>query len=91
MTDPPSLPQSSQAFAQVPLIVGLASRNNTLSFLTGISYQKLNYLHRASARVCLLHAWVHVYGYLTTGVGPGTKFPFTEEYMVWVSRVVPYL
>lgn len=63
------------AFAQMPLIVGLASRNNVISYLTGISYEKLNYLHRASGRVCVLTTWLHTLGWFHKGLGrhgPGT-------------------
>ncbi|KAK1925280.1 FAD-binding domain-containing protein [Papiliotrema laurentii] len=48
-----------QAFCQCPLIIVLIQKNNIISFLTGITYQKLNYLHRASSRVALLFSWVH--------------------------------
>jgi predicted ferric reductase len=64
------------AFAQIPLIVGLASRNNVLSWITGVSYEKLNYLHRASGRICILTTWLHTLGWFHKGLGkhgPGTK------------------
>lgn len=63
------------AFAQMPLIVGLASRNNIISYMTGISYEKLNYLHRAAGRVCILTTWLHTLGWFHKGLGhhgPGT-------------------
>ncbi|KAL7411008.1 hypothetical protein BDY24DRAFT_417348 [Mrakia frigida] len=50
------------AFAQMPLIVGLASKNNVISFVTGISYEKLNFLHRSSSRACLILSWAHSIG-----------------------------
>lgn len=59
----------SQAFAQLPLIVGLASKNNGISWVTGVSYEKLNYLHRASARVCVLTSWVHWTLWVKKGLG----------------------
>jgi len=61
------------AVAQVPLIIALAGKNNLVSFLTGISYEKLNFLHRASGRVCLGMAWIHAIGYwyLNKGYVPG--------------------
>lgn len=58
-----------QAFYQVPLIIGLAGKNNTISYLTGISYQKFNYLHRAAGRLCLLTASIHAIGWIIKGVG----------------------
>lgn len=45
--------------SQIPLVVGLASRNNVLSYLTGISYEKLNFLHRTAARVMVLSVALH--------------------------------
>lgn len=58
-----------QAFAQLPLIVGLAGKNNLISYFTGISYEKLNYLHRASGRVCVLTSWVHWILWVQKGLG----------------------
>lgn len=52
------------AVAQIPLIIALAGKNNLISFMTGISYEKLNFLHRAAGRVCLLCVWIHSGGYL---------------------------
>nr|GAT44818.1 predicted protein [Mycena chlorophos] len=50
------------ATAQFPLIVALGMKNNILSFLTGISYDKLNFLHRTVARVLVVLLWVHAGG-----------------------------
>ncbi|WWC70536.1 uncharacterized protein I206_104487 [Kwoniella pini CBS 10737] len=47
------------SFSQLPIILLLVSKNNPISSLTGITYQKLNYLHRASSRICLLSSWGH--------------------------------
>lgn len=58
-----------KSFAQLPLIVGLAAKNNIVSWFTGISYEKLNYLHRASARVCVLTSWVHWTLWVKKGLG----------------------
>ncbi|WVR09402.1 hypothetical protein IAU60_006469 [Kwoniella sp. DSM 27419] len=51
------------AVAQVPMIIALAGKNNLISFLTGIPYDRLNYLHRASAKLCLLGVWIHAGGH----------------------------
>ncbi|OCF32660.1 hypothetical protein I316_05581 [Kwoniella heveanensis BCC8398] len=51
------------AAAQVPMIIALAGKNNLISFLTGIPYDRLNYLHKASARLCLLGVWIHAGGH----------------------------
>jgi hypothetical protein len=54
----------AQAFAQLPIIIALAGKNNLISFLTGVPYQELNYLHRASGRLCLLCSWLHTIGWI---------------------------
>lgn len=85
--DPDARDADIQCYVQIPLIVGLASRNNTISYLTGISYQNLNYLHRAAGRVCFLFAWIHTISYCVMGLGkhgPGNRV-FTT---VRCSRVV---
>ncbi|WWC63559.1 uncharacterized protein I303_106163 [Kwoniella dejecticola CBS 10117] len=51
------------AVAQVPMIIALAGKNNLISFLTGIPYDRLNYIHRASAKLCLLGVWIHAGGH----------------------------
>ncbi|KAL7419519.1 ferric-chelate reductase Frp1 [Cryptotrichosporon argae] len=62
-------PMGIVAFAQIPLITALSARTNVLSLITGVSYEKLNYLHRASARVCVLASWLHTIGWLVKGLG----------------------
>ncbi|KLO19817.1 hypothetical protein SCHPADRAFT_817568 [Schizopora paradoxa] len=47
------------ASSQLALIVALAGKNNVLSYLTGVSHEKLNVLHRAAARSCLVLLWIH--------------------------------
>lgn len=73
-------PMGVVAFYQIPLVVGLASRNNVISFVTGIGYEKLNYLHRAAGRVCILTTWLHTLGWFHKGLGkhgPGTEIFLT--------------
>jgi hypothetical protein len=60
-----------QAFAQLPIIIALAGKNNLISFLTGVPYQELNYLHRASGRLCLLCSWIHTIGWIDGAYGVG--------------------
>lgn len=48
------------AIAQVPLIILLAGKNNLIGFITGVSYERLNVLHRWSARMLLLLATIHL-------------------------------
>ncbi|GMK58647.1 hypothetical protein CspeluHIS016_0600890 [Cutaneotrichosporon spelunceum] len=73
-------PMGYAAFMQLPLIVGLASKNNVLSAITGISYEKLNYLHRASGRVCVLTTYLHWGKWVQKGLGrhgPGSEIFLT--------------
>ncbi|KAK0192433.1 ferric reductase NAD binding domain-containing protein [Armillaria mellea] len=48
--------------SQLSLLVALGMKNNIFSFLTGISFDKLNYLHRMVARVLCVLIWVHAGG-----------------------------
>lgn len=47
------------AIAQVPLLILLAGKNNLISFFTGVSYERLNVLHRWVSRGVLLMATIH--------------------------------
>jgi hypothetical protein len=51
--------------AQLSLIFLLASKNNIIGYLSGISYERLNWLHRWCARCMLLTATMHM-GYFFT-------------------------
>ncbi|KAF8998385.1 iron reductase [Cyathus striatus] len=56
------------AASQLPLIAALGMKNNIISFLTGISFDKLTYLHRMTARsVCAL-IWLHAGGRIKLGL-----------------------
>ncbi|KAF2829817.1 hypothetical protein CC86DRAFT_285879 [Ophiobolus disseminans] len=50
---------------QLPLIFLLSSKNNIIGYLSGISYERLNWLHRWCARTMLLTATIHM-GYFFT-------------------------
>lgn len=54
------------AIAQVPLLILLAGKNNLIGIVTGISYDRLNILHRWVARGSLLLATLH-FGYQSYG------------------------
>lgn len=54
------------AVAQVPLLVLLINKNNIIGLLTGASYERLNVIHRWSARIMLLMAIFH-FGFQSTG------------------------
>ena len=54
------------AIAQVPLLILLSGKNNLIGLVTGISYERLNVLHRWVARGLLLLATLH-FGYQNYG------------------------
>ncbi|THH33660.1 hypothetical protein EUX98_g541 [Antrodiella citrinella] len=59
------------ASSQLPLIVALAGKNNIISFCTGIGHEKLNVLHRAAARTCLILLWIHAISHVVAGLKTG--------------------
>lgn len=48
------------SIAQLPLIVVLAGRDNIIGALTGVGYERLNWLHRWTARTLWLSATLHM-------------------------------
>lgn len=50
------------AIAQLPLIVLLSSKRNYIGFFTGMGYERLNWLHRWTARALLFTVLIH-FGY----------------------------
>ncbi|KAJ6577031.1 hypothetical protein DFH09DRAFT_356000 [Mycena vulgaris] len=50
------------AGSQLPLMTAFGMKNNIISFLTGVSFDKLEHLHRVTARVICVMFWVHAYG-----------------------------
>ncbi|KAJ3493941.1 hypothetical protein NLJ89_g10910 [Agrocybe chaxingu] len=56
------------AASQLPLMAALGMRNNLISWVTGISFDKLNFLHRMAARSLCLLVWIHAAGRLTLGL-----------------------
>lgn len=46
--------------AQVPLLILLAGKNNLIGLVSGISYERLNVIHRWSARILLFLVTLHV-------------------------------
>ncbi|GLB33682.1 putative FAD-binding domain containing protein [Lyophyllum shimeji] len=67
------------ASAQLPLVVSLAGKNNIISFLTGVSHEKLNVLHRAAARTCLILLWLHAITRTVSGLPP--QFDFSHNWV----------
>lgn len=52
------------ATAQLPLVTVTGTKNNVLAYLVGIPEDKLNYIHRMTARVVFVLLWVHSGGEL---------------------------
>ncbi|PWN53485.1 hypothetical protein IE53DRAFT_377289 [Violaceomyces palustris] len=50
------------SFASLPFVIALAGKNNVVSFLTGVSYERLQFLHKVSARMMLLLSLLHMVG-----------------------------
>ncbi|KAJ7111813.1 ferric reductase NAD binding domain-containing protein [Mycena epipterygia] len=50
------------AGSQLPLMTAFGMKNNFISFLTGVSFDKLEHLHRVMARVICVLFWVHAFG-----------------------------
>ncbi|KAF1925431.1 ferric-chelate reductase [Didymella exigua CBS 183.55] len=69
---------------QLPLIFLLSGKNNVIGFLTGVSYERLNWLHRWTARCMLLTATIHM-GYFLSVWAPYNYFPIQlkQNKLVW--------
>ncbi|KAJ7430521.1 ferric reductase like transmembrane component-domain-containing protein [Mycena galericulata] len=52
------------AATQLPLLIALGMKNNILTVLTGVSFDKLNILHRIVARVLCVILWIHGSGHI---------------------------
>ncbi|KAH9895032.1 ferric reductase NAD binding domain-containing protein [Cubamyces lactineus] len=48
----------SLAVSQFPLITALGTKNSVLAYITGISYDKLNFMHRMTSRVVFILLWI---------------------------------
>ncbi|KAH7890605.1 FAD-binding domain-containing protein [Phlebopus sp. FC_14] len=55
------------ASSQLPLVTALGTKHNLVSLVTGVSYDKLNFMHRVTARTCftllLVHAGAEIYSF----------------------------
>ncbi|KAG1907913.1 ferric reductase NAD binding domain-containing protein [Suillus fuscotomentosus] len=50
------------ASSQFPIVTALGTKNNLVSLVTGISYDRLNYIHRMMARTCFMLLCIHGVG-----------------------------
>ncbi|KAF2219471.1 ferric reductase NAD binding domain-containing protein [Elsinoe ampelina] len=57
------------AIAQLPLLIALINKNNVITLMTRISYERLNTLHHWVARALLLLALIH-FAYLYVAFSP---------------------
>ncbi|KAL9613537.1 MAG: hypothetical protein Q9167_001922 [Letrouitia subvulpina] len=48
------------ATAQLPLIVVLAGKRNIIGYVSGLSYERLNWLHRWTARILFVTVTIHM-------------------------------
>jgi hypothetical protein len=63
----------SMSFANTPLLIALAGRNNILIWLTGWSFDTFQVYHRWIARIVLAQATAHVITYSLYCALPGTN------------------
>ncbi|OJT02648.1 Ferric reductase transmembrane component 3 [Trametes pubescens] len=52
--------------SQIPLITALGTKNSIFAYITGVSYDKLNFFHRMVARVVFILLWVHACSKIAT-------------------------
>ncbi|CCM06220.1 uncharacterized protein FIBRA_08465 [Fibroporia radiculosa] len=52
------------AVSQIPWVVAFATKNNIISFVSGIGWDHLNYIHRFSGRLLVIAANVHAIGFI---------------------------
>jgi predicted ferric reductase len=74
--------------AQLPLIFLLAGKNNIVGYLTGVSHERLNWLHRWCARCMLFTASIHM-GYFFADWAPYDYIgvQLKENAIVWKGLV----
>ncbi|KAF7337128.1 Ferric/cupric reductase transmembrane component 1 [Mycena venus] len=71
------------AATQFPLLIALGMKNNIIGFLTGISFDKLNLLHRVVARVLCVVLWIHAGGRLKQNGAAENMQDFGEAWFRW--------
>ncbi|KAI0320573.1 ferric reductase NAD binding domain-containing protein [Amylostereum chailletii] len=68
------------AARQLPLIVVLGTKNNIIGWITGVGYEKLNYLHRMASRTVMVLIWLHAAGRIDLGLTGETAI--THYYII---------
>ncbi|KAG1731763.1 ferric reductase NAD binding domain-containing protein [Suillus lakei] len=77
------------ASSQFPIVTALGTKNNLVSLVTGISYDRLNYIHRMMARTCFMLLWVHAAGEVVCF--PSFRETLNEEWLrVGITAMVAF-
>ncbi|KZT71031.1 hypothetical protein DAEQUDRAFT_744515 [Daedalea quercina L-15889] len=71
------------AVSQLPVIYVMATKNNVLGTLLGVSYEKLNYLHRYVGRLVVLSVNLHALAYFAQWSEEGSISQFLEVNIIW--------
>ncbi|KAJ7737766.1 iron reductase [Mycena maculata] len=71
------------AGSQLPLMAALGMKNNFISFLTGVGFDKLQRLHRTAARVICVMLWVHGFGRVSTASWPPSSSLSGDQTQSW--------
>ncbi|KAI9455090.1 hypothetical protein BJY52DRAFT_685195 [Lactarius psammicola] len=72
------------AVSQIPIVVALANKSNLLSWVSGIGYEKFNYIHRFSGLLIVIAANFHSLGHIyesSLNINLQAR-PYTPEY-IW--------
>ncbi|KAJ8129846.1 hypothetical protein O1611_g3783 [Lasiodiplodia mahajangana] len=77
---PISIRTGLMAQALTPLIVALAGKVNIITFLTGISHEKLNILHRWASYMCLFLSIVHTIPFIVQPLRDGGYTALRAQY-----------
>ncbi|CAK5266548.1 unnamed protein product [Mycena citricolor] len=80
------------AATQFPLMIALGMRNNIIGYLTGISLDKMNLLHRVVARALCVMIWIHGAGRVYIAIGNGENAQNVQEgWFRWgIAAAVPF-
>ncbi|KZV76900.1 hypothetical protein PENSPDRAFT_747452 [Peniophora sp. CONT] len=72
------------AISQLPFVLAFSQKNNVLAVLSGLGYEKLNYLHRFVGRIIVLGVNLHTSYYLYRWSLDGTIYAQSRtSFVVW--------